>query len=210
MLKQRQVIESGNDLKNKGRRLNLYVIAGPNGAGKTTFARKFLPQYVECLEFVNADFIAGGLSPFAPERAAIHAGRLMLEQIHSLAERGLDFGFETTLSGKTYVKLMQEMKKGGYLIHIFFLWIPNAELALERIKLRVRNGGHHIPEAVVRRRFSRSLSNFALFYKPLADSWAILDNSGHLPKMIAFEELGKIEIRDPDLFRVLSEYKEKQ
>ena len=111
-------------MKNKNARPNLYIIAGPNGAGKTTFARKFLPQYVECLEFVNANFIACGLSPFAPERAAIHAGRLMLEQIHSLAQRGLDFGFETTLSGKTYVKLLQEMKKGGYLIHIFFLWIP--------------------------------------------------------------------------------------
>jgi predicted ABC-type ATPase len=135
-------------LKNKNLRPNLYIIAGPNGAGKTTFARKFLPQYVECLEFVNADFIAGGLSPFAPERAAIHAGRLMLEQIHSLTERGLDFGFETTLSGKTYVKLLQEMKRRGYFIHIFFLWITDVELALERIKLRVRNGGHHIPEAL--------------------------------------------------------------
>jgi len=116
-------------LKNKNRRPNLYIIAGPNGAGKTTFARKFLPQYVECLEFVNADFIAGGLSPFAPERASIHAGRLMLEQIHSLTERRLDFGFETTFSGKTYVKLLQEMKKGGYLIYIFFLWISNVKLA---------------------------------------------------------------------------------
>ena len=182
-------------------------MAGPNGAGKTTFARKFLPQYVECLEFVNADFIAGGLSPFAPERAAIHAGRLMLEQIHSLAERGVDFGFETTLSGKTYVKLLQGMKKGGYLVHIFFLWITNVELALERIKLRVRNGGHAIPEAIVRRRFGRSLPNFLRVYKPLADSWTIFDNSGDVPKMTAFEESGKIEILDPDLFNILLKYK---
>jgi predicted ABC-type ATPase len=152
-------------LRNKNRRPNLYIIAGPNGAGKTTFARKFLPQYAECLEFVNADLIAGGLSPFAPERAAILGGRLMLEQIHSLAERGLDFGFETTLSGKTYVKLLRDMKKRGYLIHILFLWIINVELALERIQLRVRNGGHHIPETIVRRRFSRSLSNFFRFYQ---------------------------------------------
>jgi predicted ABC-type ATPase len=152
-------------LRNKNRRPNLYIIAGPNGAGKTTLARKFLPQYAECLEFVNADLIAGGLSPFAPERAAILGGRLMLEQIHSLAERGLDFGFETTLSGKTYVKLLRDMKKRGYLIHILFLWITNVELALERIELRVRNGGHHIPETIVRRRFSRSLSNFFRFYQ---------------------------------------------
>jgi len=197
-------------LKNKNVRPNLYIIAGPNGAGKTTFARKFLPQYVECLEFVNADFIAGGLSPFAPERAAIHAGRVMLEQIHSLAERGVDFGFETTLSGKTYVKLLQGMKKWGYLVHIFFLWITNVELALERIKLRVRNGGHAIPEAIVRRRFGRSLPNFLRIYRPLADSWTIFDNSGDVPKMIAFEESGKIEILDSDLFNILLKYKGNQ
>ena len=195
-------------MKNKHRRPNLYIIAGPNGAGKTTFARKFLPQYAECLEFVNADLIAGGLSPFAPERAAILGGRLMLEQIHSLAERGLDFGFETTLSGKTYVKLLQDMRKGRYLIHIFFLWITNVKLALERIELRIRNGGHHIPESIVRRRFDRSLPNFLHFYKPLADSWAIFDNSGDAPKMIAFEESGKLEILDPDLFDILLKYKE--
>jgi predicted ABC-type ATPase len=197
-------------LKNKHRRPNLYIIAGPNGAGKTTFARKFLPQYAQCLEFVNADLIAGGLSPFSPERAAIHAGRLMLEQIHSLTERGLDFGFETTLSGKTYVKLLQEMKRRGYFIHIFFLWIADVELALERIKLRVRNGGHHIPEAIVRRRFGRSLPNFLRFYKPLADSWTIFDNSSDVPKMIAFEESGRLEIVDRDLFGLLLKYKGNQ
>lgn len=190
-------------MKNKNLRPNLYIIAGPNGAGKTTFARKFLPQYVECLEFVNADFIAGGLSPFAPERAAIHAGRLMLEQIHSLTESGLDFGFETTLSGKTYAKLLPEMKRRGYFIHIFFLWIADVELALERIELRVRNGGHHIPEAIVRRCFGRSLPNFLRFYKPLADSWTIFDNSSDVPQMIAFEESGRIEIVDRDLFGLL-------
>ena len=197
-------------MRNRSRRPNLYIIAGPNGAGKTTFARKFLPQYVECLEFVNADLIATGLSPFVPERAAIHAGRLMLEQIHSLAERGLDFGFETTLSGRTYVKLLQEMKEAGYLAHIFFLWISNVKLALERIQLRVQSGGHHVPEVIVRRRFSRSLPNFFRFYKSLADSWTIFDNSRDVPKMIAFEESGQIEILDPDLFGILLEYREEQ
>jgi len=108
------------------------------------------------------------------------------------------------------VKLLQEMKKGGYLIYIFFLWISNVKLALERIRLRVQNGGHHIPEAIVRRRFGRSLPNFLRFYKPLADSWTIFDNSGDVPKMIAFEELGKIKILDPDLFGILLKYKEEQ
>jgi predicted ABC-type ATPase len=197
-------------LKNKNRRPHLYIIAGPNGAGKTTFARKFLPDYVKCLDFVNVDLIANGISPFDPERAALRAGRIMLEQIHSLAERGVDFGFETTLAGKTYVKLLKEMKTRRYLIHIFFLWLTNVELAIERVKLRVRNGGHHIPEAIVRRRFGRSLPNFLLVYKPLVDSWTIFNNSGDHPKMIAFEELGKITILDPDLFGVLLEYKDSQ
>jgi predicted ABC-type ATPase len=156
---------------------------------------------------VNVDLIAGGLSPFDPERAALKAGRIMLEQIHSLAERGVEFGFETTLSGRTYVKLVREMKKRRYLIHIFFLWINDVELALERIRLRARNGGHAIPEATVRRRFGRSLANFLRVYKPLADSWTIFDNSGDIPKMTAFEESGKIEILDPDLFNILLKYK---
>ena len=190
-------------MKNKNARPNLYIIAGPNGAGKTTFARKFLPDYAKCLEFVNVDLIASGLSPFDPERAALKAGRIMLEQIHSLAERGVDFGFETTLSGKTYVKVLEEVNKRGYLIHIFFLWISDVELALERIRLRVRNGGHHIPEDVVRRRFIRSLPNFLRIYKPLANSWVIFDNSGDIPRMIAIEESGKIEILDRDLFNIL-------
>jgi predicted ABC-type ATPase len=190
-------------LKSRDQRPNLYIIAGPNGAGKTTFARKFLPDYAKCLEFVNVDLIASGLSPFDPERAALKAGRIMLEQIHSLAERGVDFGFETTLSGKTYVKVLEEVNKRGYLIHIFFLWISDVELALERIRLRVRNGGHHIPEDVVRRRFIRSLPNFLRIYKPLANSWVIFDNSGDIPRMIAIEESGKIEILDRDLFNIL-------
>ncbi len=196
-------------MKNKISSPNLYIIAGPNGSGKTTFALRFLPDYVKCLEFVNVDLIASGLSPFDPERAALKAGRIMLEQIHSLAERGLDFGFETTLSGKTYVRLLLGMKKRGYLIHLFFLWISNVELGLERIKLRVQNGGHTIPETTVRRRFGRSLPNFFRFYKPLVDSWTIFDNSGNVPKMIAFEESGKIEILDPDLFGIFLKYKEK-
>ena len=152
------------------------------------------------MEFVNADLIAGGLSPLAPEKAAIHAGRVVLERIHSLVQRGVDFGFETTLSGRTYVKLFQGLKRKGYQIHVFFLWIGSVSLALERIETRVRHGGHDIPDAIVRRRFDRSLSNFLEFYKPLTASWTIFDNSGKVPRVVAFEESGKAEIIDPETF----------
>jgi predicted ABC-type ATPase len=197
-------------LRRKTKRPNLYVIAGPNGAGKTTFARKFLPESVKCMEFVNADLIAEGLSPFAPEKAAIHAGRIMLERIHSLADRGLDFGFETTLSGRTYIRLFQDLKRRGYQIHLFFLWLNSLRLALERIEIRVEQGGHDIPEMIVRRRFDRSLSNFFEFYRPLADSWTIFDNSGEIPKVVAFEEFGKPKILDPHLFSIISKHGEKR
>jgi len=179
---------------------NLYIIAGPNGAGKTTFARKFLPDYVKCLEFINADLIAGGLSPFVPERAAIRAGRIMVEQIQSLSAQRRDFGFETTLSGKTYVKLFEELKEKGYRINLFFLWIGNADLAIERIADRVRKGGHNIPENVVRRRFAKGLTNFSNLYRPILDSWFIFDNSKATPKLVAFEKSGKREILDPEVF----------
>lgn len=197
-------------MKRRTRHPNLYVVAGPNGAGKTTFAKEFLPQEAECPEFVNADLIASGLSPFAPEREAIRAGRLMLERIRSLSSRGQNFGFETTLSGRTNIKLLRDLKEQGYKIHLYFLWIKSVKLALERIRTRVKEGGHDVSESVVRRRFRRSLSNFFQFYKPLADSWAIFDNSGDNPEMIAFEEVGKPVIINPGLFGTILEGEEKR
>jgi predicted ABC-type ATPase len=196
-------------LRKDGKKPNLYIIAGPNGAGKTTFAEEFLPHDAHCLEFVNADLIAGGLSPFAPERAAFRAGRLMLERIHSLGKQGMTFGFETTLSGKTYIKLLQDLKRREYQIHLYFLWIPSIKLALERIDARVKSGGHDVPETVVRRRFNRSLPNFFRYYQSLVDSWVIFDNSMDEPKMIAFEESGRLQILDSHLFDIILRYKEK-
>ena len=177
-----------------------YIIAGPNGAGKTTFARKFLPEYVKCLDFINADLIAGGISPFVPEKAAIQAGRIMIEQIQHLAESRRDFGFETTLSGKSYANLLHKLKGKGYRIHLFFLWLPNADLAIERIVDRVRKGGHTIPEGVVRRRFDKGLNNFIKIYRPLLDSWFIIDNSRETFQMIAFERDGVRKVIAPEIF----------
>ncbi len=184
---------------------NIYIVAGPNGAGKTTFAKEFLPNYAECLDFVNADFIARGISPFSPERVAIRAGRLMLEQIQLLADRKRDFGFETTLSGKTYFRLLQELKARGYRSHLFFLWLPSIDIALERIADRVRRGGHNIPEDVVRRRFKRGLPNLFQIYRPLLDFWAIIDNSTDTPKLIAHEKDKKLEVVKKDIFSLITE-----
>lgn len=161
----------------------LYIIAGPNGSGKTTFVRRFLPFYTDCINFVNADLIASGLSPFSPEIAAIKAGKLMLEEIDAFRKRHADFAFETTLSGKTYVKLLKEMKIEGYEIHIYFLWLRNVDLALKRVAERVAMGGHDVPAGTVCRRFERGLYNLFHLYRSFADSWTIFDNSELAPRV---------------------------
>lgn len=176
----------------ESRQPNLYVVAGPNGAGKSTFARLFLPEYADCREFVNADLIAAGLSPFNPESLALQAGRLMLERIETLAEARIDFGFETTLAGKSWLPVLQRLRERGYRLHIFFLWIPGPELALKRIEERVRAGGHSIPEAVVRRRFRRCLQNFPQIYAPVVDLSAMLDNSKSLPGLVPNKDTPEI------------------
>jgi predicted ABC-type ATPase len=175
---------------------NLYIIAGPNGAGKTTFARKFLPKYANCKVFINADLIAQGLSPFAPERAAFRAGRLTLEEIETQAERGEDFGFETTLSGKGHLELIRGLKKRGFEVNIFYLWVSDEELTLARIKERVSLGGHDVPKNVVERRFARSIGNFLGPYRRLADHWILFDNSGAVPREIATSRERKLRVLD--------------
>jgi len=161
-----------------------YIIAGPNGAGKTTFATEFLPSEAKCINFINADLIAAGLAPFQPEKAIIRAGKIMLHQIDECIKKGESFAFETTLSGKTYLRKIKEMKAKGYKIVIYFLKLATVELAIERIKLRIAQGGHNIPEQDIRRRFERSWTNFQTLYKPLADKWIIFDTSGLQPRVI--------------------------
>ena len=187
-------------MKNRKKSPNLYIIAGPNGAGKTTFAKEFLPHYADCYEFINADLIAGGLSPFQPDRVAIQAGKLMLEQIHSLSKSEVDFAFETTLSGKTYVRLIRDLKKRGYQIHLCFLWLSNVKLALNRIAERVQKGGHNVPEGVVRRRFGKGIYNLFNIYRPLLDFWILVDNSSPVPDIISFEKSGKLTIVNEEMF----------
>ncbi len=187
-------------MENEKQKPSLYIIAGPNGAGKTTFAQKFLPHYAKCSNFINADLIAKGLSPFLPERATFKAGRLLLEQIKNFARTQSDFAFETTLSGKTYVPLLKQLKLEGYKIHLFFLWIPDIKLSLARIAERVKRGGHHVSEKIVRRRFHKGIRHLFKLYRPLLDSWKLFDNSTEEPRLIAIEEHKKLTVVHQSLY----------
>ena len=178
----------------------VYVIAGPNGAGKTTFSAEFLPDFVNCREFLNADLIAAGLSPFAPETQNLRAGRLLLTRIKELTGAKQDFGFETTLSGRSYVRLLNEMKNDGYRILLFFLWLPSADLAVARVKNRVRQGGHNVPEPVIRRRFESGIRNLFQLYRLRLDAWWLYDASRLPPKVVAEEEDGELRLFHPGLF----------
>jgi predicted ABC-type ATPase len=160
-----------------GRVPKMLVIAGPNGAGKTTFSRPLLYDTLGFMEYVNADTIVQGLSGFQPDKAAIAAGRVMLERLHYLSEREVTFGFETTLSGFAYAKWIQEARQRGYEFHLFFLSLRTPELAVERVRQRVKAGGHDITEEVIRRRYRSGLRNFFRVYQALTDSWGMYDNS---------------------------------
>lgn len=160
------------------------IIAGPNGAGKTTFAREFLPAEGHCPTFINADLIAEGLSPFRPETMAVEASRLMLERVRQMAAKREDFAVETTLAGRAYLRMIREWKDLGYQIELMFLQLPSADLAVERVRQRVIQGGHNIPEPDIRRRFDRGLDNFQKHYCQVVDVWQIFDASQWPPVLI--------------------------
>jgi predicted ABC-type ATPase len=166
----------------------IIILAGPNGAGKTTFAHSFLPQEAQCERFINADLIAAGLSPFAPEAAALKAGRLMLTEIDECVRKGESFALETTLAGLAYVGRIRAWRAAGYHVSLFFLRLPDAETAIARVAERVLQGGHHIPEAVIRRRFAAGLHNFEHAYKAAVDAWVEFDNVGPEPLLIQWSE----------------------
>ena len=181
-------------------RPTVYLIAGPNGAGKTTFATEFLPDFVKCRQFLNADLIAAGLSPFAPETQNVRAGRLQLIRIRELANAGEDFGFETTLAGRTYVARLRKLRTDGYRTVLFFLWLPTAEIAIERVASRVRKGGHNVPEADIRRRYRNGLRNLFRDFLPIADSWWVYDASCLPPVLLANQDQGKMLVHDENRF----------
>lgn len=164
------------------------IIAGPNGAGKTTFAREFLPKEAQLPVFINADLIAAGLSPFKPEVAAIQAGRIMLAEIAEKTAKRESFAFETTLSGHGYARHIPEWRKAGYRVELFFLSLDSPETAIARVRNRVAQGGHDVPETTIRRRFSGGIENFHNIYKQLVDAWLFYDNSGNEPIPLDWSE----------------------
>jgi predicted ABC-type ATPase len=187
------------------------IIAGPNGAGKSTTAPTLLREALAVEEFVNADTIAAGLSAFAPQTVAFSAGRVMLRRVRELATIKSDFAFETTLASRTFAPWLRELQQQGYALHLIYLWLPGADLAVERIAERVRRGGHSVPEADVRRRYINSLSNFFNLYRPIADSWLMLDNSRQSePQPIAWRNPGgPVHIVTGGPWKVLKERYEK-
>jgi len=183
---------------------NLYIIAGCNGAGKTTASFTVLPEMLNCKEFVNADEIAKGLSPFQPDQAAFESGRIMLNRINDLITDGKDFAFETTLSTRSYVSLIKKTKQYGYKITLLFFWLDSPSTAKERVKYRVIHGGHNIPEDVIERRYKRGIQNLTDLYIPVVDYWIIFDNTKE-PILVA-EGIKAIDfnINNPDIWEKIT------
>ncbi len=164
---------------------NLYIISGCNGAGKTTASYTILPEIIECKEFVNADEIAKGLSPFQPEKVSFEAGRIMLNRINHLLKEDESFAFETTLATKSYKNKVVKAKEKGYNVTLLFFWLNNIELAIERVKTRVKEGGHNIPENVIKTRYIKGINNLFNIYLPIIDNVMVFDNSFGKHELIA-------------------------
>ena len=171
----------------------LYLIAGCNGAGKTTASFTLLPDLLGCREFVNADEIARGLSPFQPETVAFEAGRIMLRRVAELLSKRVDFGIETTLSTKSYAQTIRQAQAAGYSVSLLYFWLSSPEMAIQRVEERVRKGGHHIPPDVVRRRYRRGIYNLFHLFIPLCDDWLVVDNTQFPANVVA--RGSRVEIR---------------
>ena len=182
---------------------NLYIIAGCNGAGKTTASFTILPEVLKVKQFVNADNIAAGLSPFNVDRVAVEAGRIMLQRIQQLMEEKEDFAFETTLSTRSYVSLIKQARTNGYKIKLLYFWLTSPEFAKQRVAKRVKQGGHNIPDEVVERRYYRGISNLLNLYTPIVDNWLVIDNMKAKPIIMAKGSIkGDYTIVDPELWNI--------
>lgn len=188
---------------------NVIIIAGPNGAGKTTAAPYLLQRAWGVTEFVNADFIAHGISVFNPEGAAMDAGRVMLKRMHELAEQRASFAFETTLASRSFAPWIVKLIDAGYEFRMHYLWIPSADLAVTRVAERVSLGGHDVPDDVVRRRYENGLRNFFRIYAPLAKKWRFYDNRGaEGPRLVAQGSGAETtEIRSEDIWQLVQNYR---
>jgi len=180
---------------------NLYIISGCNGAGKTTASFTILPEILDCKEFVNADEIARGLSPFQPEKVAFESGRIMLNRLIELIGENENFAFETTLASKTFKDYITKAQNQGYETTLIFFWLNNVELAIDRVKIRVSEGGHNIPEDVIIRRYNRGLYNFFKIYKDIVNNWMFIDNSERPYKQIAQSNNGNIEVFNKNIWQ---------
>lgn len=181
---------------------HVVVVAGPNGSGKTTTAPVLLRDTLGMVEFVNADLIAAGISPFSPENASIQAGRIMLSRIKELSRTRADFGIETTLASRTYALLLSRLRnESDYKVFLIFLWVSSPEVAIARVARRVTLGGHHVPADVIERRYHRGLQNFLHLYSPLADQWQLYDNTlSYAPKIVAYGSAESIEVKRPRIW----------
>lgn len=186
---------------------NLYIIAGCNGAGKTTASFTILPEIIDCREFVNADEIAKGLSPFQPEKVAFEAGRIMLNRINELLDSDESFAFETTLSTRSYRGKVMDAKRDGYIVTLLYFWLQNTELAKERVMIRVSEGGHNIAPEVIERRYYKGIVNLFDIYLPIVDGAFIFDNSSGKHELMAQKTIdGALTINDENRFNDLKKY----
>lgn len=184
----------------------LYIISGCNGAGKTTASSTILPEILGCIDFVNADEIAKGLSPFLPESASIEAGRLMLDRIHKLFSKGQDFAFETTLASKSYRNFIIRAKENGYYVKLIYFWLQSPDLAVRRVETRVKEGGHSIPKNVIIRRYHNGLKNFFEIFEPIVDEWMFIDNSGSPYELIASKKkFAEVILKNTKLWHSITE-----
>jgi predicted ABC-type ATPase len=186
---------------------NLYIIAGCNGAGKTTASFTILPEIIVCKEFVNADEIAKGLSPFQPEKVAFEAGRIMLNRINELLNDNVSFAFETTLSTKSYKNKIIKAKQKGYTVTLLFFWLQNIELAKERVKIRVSEGGHNIEPHIIERRYIKGIKNLFDIYLPIVHGTFIFDNSNGKHELFAQKTVdGQLTVLNENKFNELKKY----